>query len=192
MGPADVVATEMDDWLSPMRAAADRPGPVTASNTPTPSLEPEPATPEPVAPVATLAPRAVTRTPAPAPMAVVTQKPAAAPSCPANWFCYPRLGISGPIVPYTDCSGGTDVGTAIRSYSCLSDYDLMGHAYTQFGLVRQWVAGDIVFAWGKSFTVTGASTQQSCAAPLFPLAPLSMQTSLSSSTCGPVLVVQAR
>ena len=95
-------------------------------------------------------------------------------------------------MPYTDCSGGTDVGTAIRSYNCLSDHYLMGHAYTQFGLVRQWVAGDIVFAWGQRFTVSGAVTQQSCGAPSFPLATLSMQTSLTSSACGAVLVVQAR
>jgi hypothetical protein len=113
-------------------------------------------------------------------------------TCPASWFCYPRLGISGPIVPYTDCSGSTDVGTAIRSYNCLSDHYLMAHAYTQFGLVRQWVAGDVVFAWGQRFTVSGAITQQSCGAPSFPLATLSMQTSLTSSACGPVLVVQAR
>jgi hypothetical protein len=113
-------------------------------------------------------------------------------TCQATWFCYPRLGIAGPILPYTDCSGSTDVGTAIRSYNCLSDFYLVGHAYTQFGLVRQWAAGDVVFAWGKRFTVTGAITQQACGAPSFPLAPLSMQTSLTSSACGAVLVVQAR
>jgi hypothetical protein len=113
-------------------------------------------------------------------------------ACPSTWFCYPRLGISGPIVPYTDCSGTTDVGTAIRSYSCLSDRYLMGHAYTQFGKVTQWAAGDVVFAWGQRYTVSGAVTQRSCEAPTVALAPLSMQTSLTSNTCGAVLVVQAR
>jgi hypothetical protein len=156
------------------------------------AVETEPPTPEPtVAP--TVAPVAPTRAQVAPPAPVTTPAPTAAPmSCPATYFCYPRLGIAGPIVPYTDCSGSTDVGTSIRSYSCLSDFYLMGHAYTQFGLVRQWVAGDVVFAWGRRFTVYGALTEQSCAAPVFPLAPLSMQTSLSSATCGPVLVVQAR
>jgi len=150
--------------------------------------------PAPAAPVWTAAPQPVrTAAPTVAPIPPAPAPAAPAPTtCPASWFCYPRLGISGPIVPYTDCSGSTDVGTAIRSYNCLSDHYLMAHAYTQFGLVRQWAAGDVVFAWGQRFTVSGAITQQSCGAPSFPLATLSMQTSLTSSACGPVLVVQAR
>jgi len=146
------------------------------------------------APIRTVVPQPVrTAAPTAKPVVAPPAPTAAAPAtCPATWFCYPRLGISGPIVPYTDCSGSTDVGTAIRSYNCLSDHYLMAHAYTQFGLVRQWAAGDIVFAWGQRFTVTGAVTQQACGAPSFPLAALSMQTSLTSSACGSVLVVQAR
>jgi hypothetical protein len=149
---------------------------------PTPEPTAEPAPPEPV------------RTPAPVVVKppVSTPAPAAPATCPATWFCYPRLGIAGPIVPYTDCSGTTDVGTAIRSYSCLSDRYLMGHAYTQFGKVTQWAAGDVVFAWGQRYTVSGAVTQRSCEAPTVALAPLSMQTSLTSNSCGAVLVVQAR
>lgn len=178
-------------------------GPAAATPQPTATPTPEPTTSadaEPVAPLsapAALMPSAprptVTVAPAitPARTAAPTPAPTAA-TCPANWFCYPRLGIAGAIVPYTDCSGSTDVGTSIRSYSCLSENYLMGHAYTQFGLVTQWVAGDVVFAWGHRFTVYSALTEQSCAAPVFPLAPLSMQTSLSSAACGPVLVVQAR
>jgi hypothetical protein len=167
-----------------------------SSSLPTPA--PVAATPAPVvaataripAPARTAAPAP---TVAPAPTLAPTPIPAATvATCPKDWFCYPRLGIAGPIVPYTDCSGSTDVGTAIRSYTCLSDYYLMGHAYTQFGLVRQWIAGDVVFAWGRQFTVYAALTEQSCASPVFPLAPLSMQTSLTSSSCGAVLVVQAR
>ncbi len=150
--------------------------------TPEPTVEPAP--PE---PVRTAAP-AVAR-PVSTPIPVVATAPA---TCPATWFCYPRLGIAGPIVPYTDCSGSTDVGTAIRSYSCLSDRYLMGHAYTQFGKVTQWAAGDVVFAWGQRYTVSGAVTQRSCETPTVALAPLSMQTSLTSNSCGAVLVVQAR
>jgi hypothetical protein len=150
--------------------------------TPQPTMEPTPA-PEPMR----------TAAPVVAPRPVSTPAPPAAPStCPATWFCYPRLGIAGPIVPYTDCSGSTDVGTAIRSYSCLSDRYLMGHAYTPFGLVTHWIAGDVVFAWGQRYTVSGAVTQQSCQSPTVALAPLSMQTSLTSKSCGAVLVVQAR
>ena len=170
----------------------DRPAEV-VTEAASPQAVAAPAAPAPTAPPAparTAAPVVVPARPAataaPAPTAAVP------PTCPATWFCYPRLGVSGPIVPYTDCSGSTDVGTSIRSYNCLSDHYLMGHAYTQFGLVRQWVAGDVVFAWGQRFTVTGAITQQSCGSPSFPLAPLSMQTSLTSSSCGAVLVVQAR
>jgi hypothetical protein len=68
----------------------------------------------------------------------------------------------------------------------------MGHAYTQFGKVTQWAAGDVVFAWGQRYTVSGAVTQRSCESPTVALAPLSMQTSLTSNSCGAVLVVQAR
>ena len=157
-----------------------------------------------IAPAPTAAPVLV---PTPAPVPVPLGTPAIAPSpaptrapaatgipatCPANWFCYPRLGVAGPIIPYADCSGSTDVGTSIRSYTCLSERYLMGHAYTSFGLVRQWVSGDVVYAYGKAFTVTGAITQSACSAPTFPLAPLSLQTSLTSNACGQVLVVQAR
>ena len=150
---------------------------------PTPEPTAEPAPPEPVRTPTPAAPRPPVSTPAPV---------AAPATCPATWFCYPRLGISGPIVPYTDCSGSTDVGTSIRSYSCLSDRYLMGHAYTQFGKVTQWAAGDVVFAWGQRYTVSGAVTQRSCESPTVALAPLSMQTSLTSNSCGAVLVVQAR
>jgi hypothetical protein len=157
-----------------------------------------------IAPAPTAAPGVV---PTPAPVPVPLGTPAAPPSpaptrapaatvfpatCPVNWFCYPRLGVAGPIIPYADCSGSTDVGTSIRSYTCLSERYLMGHAYTSFGLVRQWVSGDVVYAYGKAFTVTGAITQSACSAPTFPLAPLSLQTSLTSNSCGQVLVVQAR
>ena len=173
----DAVAVSVDDVLAASPVADE----AVSAATPEPTMAPAAV---PVAPTrAQVAPPAPVATPAPTPAPM---------SCPATYFCYPRLGISGPIVPYTDCSGGTDVGTSIRSYTCLSDYYLMGHAYTQFGLVRQWVAGDVVFAWGHRFTVYGALTEQSCAAPVFPLAPLSMQTSLTSASCGPVLVVQAR
>jgi hypothetical protein len=160
---------------------------------PEPVEQPTP-TAAPVVRVVAATPRAAA-TPAPAapltPPAPVVATPVPA-TCPATWFCYPRLGIAGLIVPYTDCSGSTDVGTSIRSYNCISDHYLMGHAYTQFGLVTRWASGDVVFAWGQRYTVSGAITQQSCAAPSFPLAPLSLQTSLTSNSCGAVLVVQAR
>ncbi len=168
------------------------------------SLDPFPpppglvATPDPTA-APTSAPVAVVPTPAPAtPVPVVvlaTPQPTPVPvstTCPSSYFCYPRLGIRGAIVPYTDCSGTTDVGTSIRAYTCLSPNYLMGHAYTQMGNLTGWQAGDVVYAYGKAFTVYSALTEQSCQPPVFPLAPLSMQTSLSPNTCGPVLVVQAR
>jgi len=100
------------------------------------------------------------------------------------------VGIAGPIVPYSDCGGTTDIGTSIRSFTCLSPFYLMGHAYTQFGQIMQWRAGDIVFASGRQFIITGAFTQSSCAAPAQAIAPLSLQTSLTSTGCGSVLVVQ--
>ena len=154
---------------------------------------PASATPQPAAPTAPPAPaRTAAPTAAlPAPTAAPTVAPTTAPAtCPATWFCYPRLGIAGAIVPYTDCGGTTDIGTSIRSFTCLSPFYLMGHAYTQFGKITQWRAGDIVFASGRQFTITGAFTQSSCEAPARAIAPLSLQTSLTSGGCGSVLVVQ--
>jgi hypothetical protein len=171
----------------PVAAPAPVSVPVTAAEpTAAPAATAVPATPQPVAPQPTVRP-APTAAPAPTAPPVATAAPA---GCPATWFCYPRLGIAGAIVPYTDCGGTTDIGTSIRSFTCLSPFYLMGHAYTQFGLITQWRAGDIVFASGRQFTITGAFTQSSCEAPARALAPLSLQTSLTSGGCGSVLVVQ--
>lgn len=171
----------------------------TTSATAAPAIAtaPTPApTEEPVAPAAppaleTVAPPVVAPVRTPAPPAP-TPGAALGAACPATWFCFPRVGLAGPIVPYSDCSGSTDVGTAIRSYTCLSDHWLMGHAYTSFGLIRQWVPGDVVYAYGNRYTLSAALVQSACAAPVFPLAPLSLQTSLTSQACGQVLVVQGR
>jgi hypothetical protein len=169
--------------VSPVPTATTMPAPAAA-----PTNEPVVATPRAVeaasrptaAPVRTLAPPAATTI------------AGLGTTCPATWFCYPRVGLAGPIVPYADCSGSTDVGTSIRSYTCLSDHYLMGHAYTSFGLIRQWIPGDVVYAYGNRYTLSSALTQSACSAPVFPLAPLSLQTSLTSRACGEVLVVQGR
>jgi hypothetical protein len=113
-------------------------------------------------------------------------------TCPVDQFCYPRLSIAGPIVPYGDCTGATDVGTAIRSLTCLSPTYLVAHAYTQFGRIANWRAGDIVFANGVRYVVFDAFTQPGCVVAARPIAPLSLQTSLTSANCGPILVVQGR
>ena len=141
-------------------------------------------------------PAAVAPEPEPEPVAQVapraTPAPYVAPTCAANQFCYPRVGIAGTIVPYNDCSGRTDVGTAIRSIVCVSPTYLAAHAYTQFGRIAGWRAGDIVFAYGTRYVVVDGFTQQGCVPPARALAPLSLQTSLTPATCGPILVVQAR
>lgn len=113
-------------------------------------------------------------------------------TCPVDQFCYPRVGIAGPIVPYGDCTGSTDVGTAIRSLTCLSPTYLVAHAYTQFGRIANWRAGDIVFAHGVRYVLFDAFTQPGCVVAARPIAPLSLQTSLTSANCGPILVVQGR
>ena len=159
------------------------------SSVPAPSSAPEPTrTAEPT--------RAADPTAAPASTAAANARPAATPApafnCGVTAFCYPRLGIAGPIVPYGDCTGESDVGTQIRAISCVSDYYLAGHAYTQFGRIRYWRAGDVVYAYGERFVVYGALTEDGCITPTWELAPLSLQTSLTSRTCGPILVVQAR
>ena len=173
----------------------------TASVTPAATTAPSPAATAAPAevPIATAAPPVVEPVTRPAIVPVRTPAPPAATpfvalgsACPATWFCFPRVGLAGPIVPYGDCSGSTDVGTAIRSYTCLSDHWLMGHAYTSFGLIRQWVPGDVVYAYGNKYTLSAALVQSACASPVFPLAPLSLQTSLTSQACGQVLVVQGR
>jgi len=158
-----------------------------STEAPAPNEAATPATLAPVpAVVAVVAPQFV---PAAAPLAVVAPQPAA---CPATFFCYPRLGISGLIVPYNDCSGTTDVGTAIRRLTCVrAGIWLAGHAYTQFGGITGYRAGDVVFVLGQRFEITGATVQRSCE-PVGAIAALSLQTSLESSTCGRVLVVQGR
>jgi hypothetical protein len=113
-------------------------------------------------------------------------------TCPVNQFCYPRVGIAGPIVPYGDCTGSTDVGTAIRSLTCLSPTYLVAHAYTQFGRIAGWRSGDVVFAHGIRYVLFNAFTQPGCVVPARPIAQLSLQTSLTSAACGPILVVQGR
>lgn len=129
---------------------------------------------------------------APAPVAPVTRQPVVPATCPVNQFCYPRVGIAGPIVPYNDCTGTTDVGTAIRSITCVSPTYLAAHAYTQFGRIAGWRAGDFVFAYGTRYVIVDGFTQPGCVPPARAIAPLSLQTSLTPATCGPILVVQAR
>jgi hypothetical protein len=128
----------------------------------------------------------------PVQIAPVRIPPAAPAACPANQFCYPRVGIAGTIVPYSDCTGSTDVGTAIRSLTCVSPTYLAAHAYTQFGRIAGWRAGDVVFAYGTRYVLVDAFTQPGCAAPARAIAPLSLQTSLTPATCGPILVIQGR
>lgn len=125
-------------------------------------------------------------------VAVVAPAPLPAATCPVNQFCFPRVGIAGPIVPYDDCTGSTDVGTAIRSLTCLSPTYLVAHAYTQFGRIAGWRAGDIVVAHGVRYVLFDAFTQPGCVVAARPIAPLSLQTSLTSANCGPILVVQGR
>ncbi len=149
--------------------------PVVTPPEPEPVVEPEPeVTPQPVA------------------VAPVAQRPAVPATCPSNQFCYPRVGIAGAIVPYNDCSGRTDVGTAIRSIVCVSPNWLAAHAFTQFGRIANWRPGDVVFAYGSRYVVYDGFTQGGCVPPARAIAPLSLQTSLTSATCGPILVVQAR
>lgn len=161
---------------------------VVATASPTAAPAAEPAAPPELAP----APIAAAAAPVAVPARAV---PAAAPPapCPATFFCYPRLGIAGAIVPYNDCSGATDVGTAIRQLTCVrAGIWLAGHAYTQFGGITGYRVGDIVVVRGQTFEITGASVQRACAPATGGIAPLSLQTSLDATACGRVLVVQAR
>jgi hypothetical protein len=189
--PAAVGAVEPVALEAPVSVPVTAAEPTVAPVVAPASSTPRPAAPTaPPAPVRTAAPTAPPPAP-PAPTVAPSSAPTAVPAtCPATWFCYPRLGIAGAIVPYTDCGGTTDIGTSIRSFTCLSPFYLMGHAYTQFGKITQWRAGDIVVASGRQFTITGAFTQSSCEAPARAIAPLSLQTSLTSGGCGSVLVVQ--
>jgi hypothetical protein len=112
-------------------------------------------------------------------------------SC-ASTFCYPRLGISAPLVPYSDCGGTTDLGSSIRLHMCLPATYIVAHAYTDFGRIVGWQAGDVVFVNGTRFTITGAVRQPGCVALTQPQTRLSLQTSLTTSDCGPILIVQGR
>ncbi len=184
----DAVRFAGDDGIA-LRAAPS----AAPSGAPAPSAAASSANPVPSPSIAAVVPTTVpTLAPSPAPTAAPTAAaPAAAETCPPDWFCYPRVDVRGAIVPYNDCAGGTDIGTAIRSFLCLSPQYLMGHAYTQFGRIAGWRAGDAVWAYGTRYVITGALIVRSCEPPPLPLAPLSMQTSLSPDACGPVLIVQA-
>lgn len=192
-GPNEDTSTRLDpeDRMAP--AARTLPALVATSllheATPAPRSEaPLSAAPNVVAPRPT--PDRPTMTPA-IKVATPTASPTRA-SCPADWFCYERLGIAGPIVPYTDCTGRTDIGVGIRSFSCLSDGYLLGHGYTAFGRITEWKAGDRISSRGREYLVTGAFTQVGCTGPRVPLAPLTLQTSLTATACGPILIVQAQ
>ena len=189
--PLSVVAIATTDAAA---AAAATPSHISTSLD---ALDAGPAAPTPPPPAPTVQPAvaAPIATPAAPPIAVPAAPPIARPAappaaCPSDWFCYPRLGISGPIVPYGDCAGKTDVGGSIREFTCLGSLYLMGHAYTRFGGIAAWRAGDVVTAHGQTFTITGAVTARSCEPPPLPLAALSLQTSLTPNACGAVLVVQ--
>ena len=154
--------------------------PVVATPAPlqTPQETPGATLPEPPPPVQ----RAPSSTPVPAP-----------PACPTSFFCYPRLGITGAIVAYDDCSGKTDVGSTIRQLTCIGGgIWLAGHAYTQFGGIAGFLLGDVVFVRGQRFEITGSIVQRACAPTTAAIAPLSLQTSLDPTPCGRVLVVQGR
>lgn len=113
------------------------------------------------------------------------------PAACASDFCYPRLGLVREVVPYDDCLASTDIGEATRLLTCLNPFYLAGHAYTPFGLIANWQVGDVVWLYQKAYVVTGAYTQPSCTPLKGSQAPLSLQTSLTSASCGDVLVVQA-
>ena len=172
--------------------------PVVAAVAAEPPVEPDSSTTTAAPPVQVRAPAPppVVRAPVVAPPPRVVPAPVVAPpppaTCPPDRFCYPRVGISGSIVPYGDCTGSTDVGTAIRSLTCVSPTYLAAHAYTQFGRIAGWSAGDIVFVYGVRYVIYDGFTQPGCVAPARAIAPLSLQTSLTSATCGPILVVQGR
>lgn len=162
---------------------------VVASPSPTAAPTEEPTAAPTLAPVtvAAVAPVAIL------PRVVPTAAPPPPAACPATFFCYPRLGIAGPIVPYNDCSGATDVGTAIRQLTCVrAGIWLAGHAYTQFGGITGYRVGDSVVVRGQTFEIAGASVQRACSPAPGAVAPLSLQTSLDATACGRVLVIQAR
>jgi hypothetical protein len=182
------------DWLEvsniESRAAIEPTTPVLAAAATQPPAAPDSAAATPAQPEQAAASPAEA-----APVARVVVAARALPqatTCPVSHFCYPRVGIAGPIVPYGDCTGSTDVGTAIRSLTCLSPTYLVAHAYTQFGRIAGWRAGDIVFAHGVRYVLFDAFTQPGCVVAARPIAPLSLQTSLTSANCGPILVVQGR
>ena len=172
------------------RAAIEPATPVLAAAATEPPAAPDSAAAAPAQPEQVAASPAEAAPVAHVAVAAPVSPPAA--MCPVSQFCYPRVGIAEPIVPYSDCTGATDVGTAIRSLTCLSPTYLAAHAYTQFGRIAGWRAGDIVFAYGVRYVLVDAFTQPGCVVPARPIAPLSLQTSLTSATCGPILVVQGR
>ena len=183
--PAPIVVStalaSADPVAAAERALPEPRGRPVVVRAPAPTEAPAPATPEPAA-----------QPPAPIVATVAAIAPAAQ-SCQATFFCYPRLGIAGAIVPYDDCSGTTDVGLTIRQITCLREgIWLAGHAYTHFGGITGFRVGEVVFVRGQRFVITGSILQRACAPTTRAVAPLSLQTSLEAAACGYVLVVQGR
>ena len=139
-------------------------------------------------PSTTTAPAPTFATPAPTPEPTPF-------SCDGAVFCYPALGIAGDVTVYDDASGQSDIGLGIRSLAKYPTY-LVGHAWSPFGRIVAWHAGDTIELRGVSYTVYDA-VHWSCGASIEALiasgatGPVWMQTSLAPG-CGETLVVMAR
>ena len=158
------------------------------------SVVPNAPSAQPPVPAQTLAPArpvAAVRPVVAAAIPVVTRATPKPYVCPDTWFCYPKLGIAGPVVPYSDCTATIDIGEAIRRYTCAPGVYLMGHAYTDFGYIRAYQIGDAVIYAGKTFFITSASEAMACQPMAAEQSPLSLQTSLTFERCGKTLVLHA-
>lgn len=111
-------------------------------------------------------------------------------TCPSDYFCAPTVGIYEQIAPYSDVSARTDIGPMARSLTYIDQVYVVGHAYTQFWAIVMLKSGDVVYVNGLGYRITGRYIQFACGSPPAVLSDLSLQTSLSSETCGLDIVVQ--
>ena len=112
-------------------------------------------------------------------------------TCPPDHFCAPTVGIYGRIENYYDPSGATDIGPGIVRVLGAPAIHLAGHAYTQFWAAVMLRDGDVVYAYGTGYRISGKTVEYACQPSQGERKAVALQTSLSTGPCGAVILVHA-
>jgi hypothetical protein len=105
----------------------------------------------------------------------------------ATTFCYPRLGIDGPIIDDASKGAVDPLLTIVRDTTYASALAISAHGYTSFGNIAEWRAGDAILVYGRQYLVFDAFTvpcgQHINLTPDQASAKVFLQTSLNSEPC---------